>query len=379
MYKTESFKPDDFKPARFESKGTITLRGNEIPYHTVSEDNVFYGKDGKAIASIFSYSYFRSDVEDASRRPVVFAYNGGPGSSSMYVHAGFLGARRITYGEPDRPSAFGPFEVIDNPDCLLDIADLVLVDPVGVGYGVLIDEEEGKNFLGIEEDAEALLSFIEAWTRRYNRSLSPKYLVGESYGCTRSATAAGIAANGGKERAYGVAFDGIVMIKEAVNGTTLVDVDAKGPSYIKRLRTIDKSFPADALICQLSTNDATQGMPLGKVTDERDPEAFDLQTIAGAMEYIISYAKSTWNCPVLFYSGTRFISDLYQNMTELLPVMQEKWNIGLIDLWNHEEMYTITDEAYSLYMFDPIHPTRAGYLEWWTPVFEKDLTAFFEK
>ena len=59
--------------------------------------------------------------------------------------------------------------------------------------------------------------------------------------------------------------------------------------------------------------------------------------------------------------------------------MQEKWNIGLIDLWNHEEMYTITDEAYSLYMFDPIHPTRAGYLEWWTPVFEKDLTAFFEK
>ena len=67
MYKTESFKPDDFKPARFESKGTITLRGNEIPYHTVSEDNVFYGKDGKAIASIFSYSYFRSDVEDTSR------------------------------------------------------------------------------------------------------------------------------------------------------------------------------------------------------------------------------------------------------------------------------------------------------------------------
>ena len=216
MYKTESFKPDDFKPARFESEGTITLRGNEIPYHTVSEDNVFYGKDGKAIASIFSYSYFRSDVEDTSRRPVVFAYNGGPGSSSMYVHAGFLGARRITYGEPDRPSAFGPFEVIDNPDCLLDIADLVLVDPVGVGYGVLIDEEEGKNFLGIEEDAEALLTFIEAWTRRYNRTLSPKYLVGESYGCTRSATAAGIAANGGKERAYGVAFDGIVMIGNTV-------------------------------------------------------------------------------------------------------------------------------------------------------------------
>ena len=216
MYRTETMKPDEFKPARFESSGRIILNGMEVPYHTVSEDNVFYNKDGKPIASIFSYSYFRSDVQDTSHRPVIFGYNGGPGSSSMYVHAGFLGARRITYGEPDRPSAFGPYEVINNPDCLLDVADLVLVDPVGTGYGVLIDEEEGKNFLGIEPDAEALLSFIEAWVRRYNRSLSPKYLVGESYGCTRSAVAAGIAATSGKERAYGVAFDGIVFIGNTV-------------------------------------------------------------------------------------------------------------------------------------------------------------------
>ncbi len=216
MYRTETIKADEFKPARFEAEGKITLRGKEIPYHTVSEDNVFYNKDGKPIASIFSYSYFRSDVEDTRNRPVLFGYNGGPGSSSMYVHAGFLGTRRIAYGEPDRPSAFGPYEVIDNPDCLLDIADLVLVDPVGTGYGMLIDEEEGKNFLGIEQDAEALLTFIEAWIRRYNRSLSPKYLIGESYGCTRSAVAAGIAATSGKERCYGVAFDGIVFIGNTV-------------------------------------------------------------------------------------------------------------------------------------------------------------------
>lgn len=216
MYRTENFKAENFVPARFESKGKITLKGKSIPYHTVSEDNVFYNNEGKPIASIFSYSYFRSDVKDTSKRPVIFAYNGGPGSSSMYVHAGFLGARRITYGKPDRPTSFGPYEVIDNPDCLLDIADLVLIDPVGTGYGVLLDEEEGKNFLGIEEDAEALLNFIESWLRRYNRMLSPKYLVGESYGCTRSAIAAGIAATGGKERSYAVAFDGLVLIGNTV-------------------------------------------------------------------------------------------------------------------------------------------------------------------
>ena len=85
MYKTESFKPDTFKPARFESDGKITLSGKEIPYHTICEDNVIYGPDGNPVASIFTYAYFRSDVEDTSNRPVVFAYNGGPGSSCMYV------------------------------------------------------------------------------------------------------------------------------------------------------------------------------------------------------------------------------------------------------------------------------------------------------
>lgn len=216
MYKTESFKQDSFVPTKFEEDREIILHGEKVRYHTICEDNVFYNKDGKPIASIYSYSYFRKDVEDTANRPVIFAYNGGPGSSCVYVHTGFLGPRRIEYGEPDRPTSYGPYTAIDNPDCLLDIADLVFVDPVGTGYGVLIDEKEKKNFYGIEEDAEALLSFIEMWIRRYGRGLSPKYLVGESYGCTRSATAAGIAATNGKERTYGVSFDGIVMIGNTV-------------------------------------------------------------------------------------------------------------------------------------------------------------------
>ncbi len=216
MYKTENFSAANFKPTRFEADGVINLRGQDIPYHTVSEDNVFYSTDGKPIGSIYSYSYFRSDVEDNRTRPVLFGFNGGPGSSSMYVHAGFLGAQRIVYGEVDRPSALGPYEVIDNPQCFLDIADLVLVDPVATGYGVLLDDEHDKTFFGIEEDAEALLTFIEQWLHRYNRWLSPKYLIGESYGCTRSAVAAGIASTRGKERSYGLSFDGLVLIGNTV-------------------------------------------------------------------------------------------------------------------------------------------------------------------
>ena len=218
MYTTQNFKADTFKPARFEADGTTVLGGVTIPYHTVCEDNVFYDNTGKPIASIFSYSYFRSDVTDAASRPVIFAYNGGPGSCCMYVHAGFFGAKRIKYDDSqvDRPTSLPPYPVIDNPDCLLDAADLVLIDPVGTGYGLLLDDACADQFYGIEEDAEALLVFIEQWLHRYNRWLSPKYMAGESYGCTRASTAAGIASNGGKDRAYGVKFDGLVLIGNTV-------------------------------------------------------------------------------------------------------------------------------------------------------------------
>lgn len=216
LYNTECMKADEFKPQRFESDHVLKLNGQEIPYHTVCEDNVFYGPDGKAEASIFSYSYFRSDVKDTSKRPVCFAYNGGPGSASMYVHAGFLSPRRIVYGEPDRPTAFGPYEVKDNPDCLLDVADLVVCDAIGTGNGLLLNEEKKKNYLGIEQDGEAFLAFIEKWLKKYNRNLSPKYLIGESYGCTRNASIVGIAADHGKGRTYGVAFDGVVNIGNTI-------------------------------------------------------------------------------------------------------------------------------------------------------------------
>lgn len=216
MYNTENFNQATFVPQRFESDGEIVLHGEKIPYHTVSEDNVFY-EDGKPIASIFSFSYFRSDVKGPANRPVIFAFNGGPGSASMYVHSGFFGAKRVKYGIVDRETSLPPYEVIDNPDCLLDVADVVCVDPVGTGYGILLDETKGDQFFGIEQDAEALLTFIEMWLRRYNRFHSPKYLAGESYGCTRSAVAAGIGCGAwGKNRAYGLKFDGLVLIGNTV-------------------------------------------------------------------------------------------------------------------------------------------------------------------
>lgn len=211
MYNT-----DRFTPACFRSNGSLVLNGETIAYDTVCEDNVFYNEAGDPIATIFSFSYFRTNTDDR-QRPVVFCFNGGPGASSMTVHAGFFGAKRVKYPEdPEVMSAHPPYEVIDNPDCLLDVADVVLVDPIGTGFGLLLDEASGKRFYGIDEDAEALLMFIGRWLTRYNRWSSPKYMIGESYGCTRAATAAGIGCAGGPARTHGIIFDGLVMLGNTV-------------------------------------------------------------------------------------------------------------------------------------------------------------------
>jgi len=165
--------------------------------------------------------------------------------------------------------------------------------------------------------------------------------------------------------------DVIYAVKEAVSGTTLVD--EKSNSYVSRLKTIDTNIKADAFVCQLSTNDATKEKPLGKVSDSFDMNSFDTQTVAGAIEYIIAYAKDTWNCPVIFYTQAKYDSEYYGEMVTLLLEIQKKWDIHIIDFWNDEEINNITEEERKLYLVDNIHPTKAGYKIWWLPKIQKSL------
>lgn len=165
--------------------------------------------------------------------------------------------------------------------------------------------------------------------------------------------------------------DGITAVKEAVSGTTLAD--NKESSYVSRLKAIDKTIKADAFVCQLSTNDATKNVPLGTVTNSKNQETFDTKTVAGAIEYIISYVNDTWKCPVVFYTQAKYDSESYEKMVSLLWEIQKKWDIEIIDLWNNEKINNISEEQRKLYLVDNIHPTRAGYLEWWLPEFQARL------
>lgn len=165
--------------------------------------------------------------------------------------------------------------------------------------------------------------------------------------------------------------DGITAVKEAVSGTTLVDV--KSSSYVSRIKTINKNFKADAFVCQLSTNDATKEMPFGEISDSFNANDFDTQTVSGAIEYIIAYAKEIWDCPIVFYTQSKYDSNHYAKMVDLLLRIQKKWDITVIDFWNNEEINSISEVQKNLYLVDHIHPTKAGYKEWWLPEFQKCL------
>ena len=173
------------------------------------------------------------------------------------------------------------------------------------------------------------------------------------------------------------ARDGIIAVKEAVSGTTLTDDAAD--SYISRMKTMDRSDHPDLFVCQLSTNDAWQEKPLGEMTDASEffMDQFITGEITGAMEYIIAYARAVWHCPVVFYTNPVYASELYEKMVVRLHELAAKWQIGVISMWDDRAFGAISEEKRRLYMYDEIHPTRAGYLEWWTPYFEEKLIRWF--
>lgn len=149
---------------------------------------------------------------------------------------------------------------------------------------------------------------------------------------------------------------GITYVKEAVSGTTLADINEK--SYVARLKKIDKTLHFDLFICQLSTNDAN---PARNDVTMEDSEK--------GLRFILDYVKNTFNCPIVFFTGTYFNNEKYIKLIELLYSLQKEYDFYILDLFNDEEMRAISKEKYAVYMKDGVHPTIEGYSEWWTPKF----------
>ena len=162
---------------------TAVVQGRPLDYTTTTGYMTVDTAGGAC--EMFYMAYTLNGVEDLSKRPVTFAYNGGPGAASLYVQMGFLGPRRIDVDEKGETDTF-PVGIKDNDYSILDLTDLVFIDPVGTGYSKPADGVDIAGFIGYYNDLHSVGDFIRLWTSRNSRWLSPKYLAGESYGTTRS-------------------------------------------------------------------------------------------------------------------------------------------------------------------------------------------------
>lgn len=162
----------------------ITIKGQAVPYKATTGTQPVWNEDGKAIAAVHYTYYERTDIRNKSSRPLLISFNGGPGSGSVWMHLAYTGPKILKVDDEGFP--IQPYGVKDNPNSVLDVADVVFVNPVNTGYSRILDKEaDRKTFFGVEADIKYLAEWINTFVTRVNRWESPKYLIGESYGTTR--------------------------------------------------------------------------------------------------------------------------------------------------------------------------------------------------
>lgn len=226
-----------FQPEAVASDGTVTVEGQRIAYKAVagtivvhpkgwddaawreqSQSDLGDKKGATAEAAMFYAAYFKKGVP-AAGRPIMFLYNGGPGSSTVWLHMGAFGPRRVLTADNSHTPA-APYQLVDNAYSLLDVTDLVFIDAPGTGFSRIAGKDKEKGFYGVDADGYAFSEFIKAFLSKYGRWNSPKYLFGESYGTPRSAVVVNELETGDS-----VDFNGVVLLSQILN----FDLDADGP------------------------------------------------------------------------------------------------------------------------------------------------------
>lgn len=200
-----------------KTTGHVSISGKTVNYEATTGYLPLKDKEGKAKANIFYIAYTKQDVSDVRKRPVTFVFNGGPGSSSAWLHMGAIGPMKVLtteYGKAEQPPK--TYNLVNNDQCWLDLTDLVFIDPVGCGFSKPIGEEKADQFYGYENDIKTTGDFINQWTGMNKRWGSPKFLAGESYGTTR---ACGVVDYLMEE--YCMYFNGISLISCALDFETL--------------------------------------------------------------------------------------------------------------------------------------------------------------
>lgn len=223
------------------TRHTLKVGGQPVAYTATTGTLVLRDDNGKALASFFYVYYSRDNVTDVAKRPIFYSFNGGPGTASIWMHMGFTGPRLVTYdgeGFMVRP----PFRLSDNEHSIIDVADIVFIDPVGTGFSRMAPGQDLHRFHGIADDIAAMGDFIRVFTTRQGRWKSPKFLIGESYGTTRASGLAGYL-----QSQHQMYLNGVILVSMTNLGIERgVDVNyATALPYMTATAWYHKKLPAD--------------------------------------------------------------------------------------------------------------------------------------
>lgn len=210
-----------------QTRHRVTIGGAALAYTASAGTLLLKEEDGTPKASVFFIAYTLDDAGDLDSRPLTFSFNGGPGSSSVWLHLRILGPRRVLMDDEGRALP-PPYRLVDNARSVLDVTDLVFIDPVTTGYCRAVPDEAPKQFHGVDEDVESVAEFIRLYTTRFQRWASPKFLIGESYGTTRAARL-----SGHLQQRHGMYLNGIMLVSTILDfQTARFDVGNDLPSVL---------------------------------------------------------------------------------------------------------------------------------------------------
>ena len=199
------------EPQRFVTEHSGRFNGVAMRYRVTAGETYLRDKKGEPKASIFTFAYTRTDTKEV--RPVTFVWNGGPGSASLWLHMGTFGPRRVSLPSDAAHPGAPPYPVVAAPETILDVTDLVFVDPVGTGFSRALGGHKGKEFWGLNEDAQSMAEFIRTWVTENGRWNAPRFLLGESFGTTRAA----LVARQLESEDFMMSLNGLVFVSQALD------------------------------------------------------------------------------------------------------------------------------------------------------------------
>lgn len=336
------------------TKHSVSINGAQVSYEATAGHLTLLKEDGSPRAKVFFIAYTKTGVSDPSTRPVTISFNGGPGSSSVWLHLGVLGPRRVAMND-DGTTLPPPYKLVDNDQSWLDMTDLVFIDPVSTGYSRANEEKDAKQFHGYNQDIESVGEFIRRWISDNKRWASPKFLIGESYGTTR---ASGLSEH--LQHRYGMYLNGVILVSAVLNFQSIDFKDGNDLPFATFLPT----YAATAWYHKKLSADM-QALTVEQVVDQARSFAMGDYTVALMKGTALSPSeRSAMIDRIARYTG---LTRDYIDKAELRPVIfrycQELLADSALVIGRFDSRYkgTVSDRLGNSMERDPSHhPTIAG-------------------